>query len=327
MKCPNCGTNHPKNEGPACRCGYRFVFNPQNDQGMTDGKFNALVKAAGRDGTYYFTKNQLYAAYCRRVVRGGRFGRILMLLVMGVILAFWLLQLIQVIHFGDDANVGAGVLLIVLLITYLTRRNRAKALISRGQFEAMIERWLSAGQPLEKLLTKPRLHEPPPDWPESDIYDYGVEKILIVEHDLMVDELVLNAFHSQEKTLVISQNGYPEYLGPRLHEILEKSPDIPVYYLHDAAPGESPPAGLRKASELAGGREVVDLGLSEADVKKIPGLKAPSSGVWPGRIPVDAMLFAGLAGLLAASLMEGAAIGQVLAMGQGPGSDGGMTYG
>ena len=50
-------------------------------------------------------------------------------------------------------------------------------------------KWLRTGKTdrLQKMLTTAQLGTPPPDWPEPDIYDYGVERILIVEHDILVD--------------------------------------------------------------------------------------------------------------------------------------------
>ena len=69
MKCPNCATNHLRGkQGMQCKCGYQFVFDPKR-HGLTDGKFLSHVRRASRNGTYFFTENQLYATACRSLNR------------------------------------------------------------------------------------------------------------------------------------------------------------------------------------------------------------------------------------------------------------------
>ena len=168
--------------------------------------------------------------------------------------------------------------------------------------------------PEEKLITEPRLQTPPPEWQEPDIYDYGAERVLIVEHDLMVDLLVLNGFHAQEKALVLSKNGYPEYLVPRIQEALRASPDLPVFYLHDAAPFEaSPVESLTRSLPWLEGRQVIDLGLTMDDAKSLPALKALPAGEWQGVIPAAAVLFVVLSPLLTSALEGNMSLAHVLA--------------
>ncbi|UCG39665.1 MAG: hypothetical protein JSV00_05455 [bacterium] len=326
MKCPNCGTNHRKKEGPTCSCGYNFVFNPDNDKGLTDGKFDAVIRAASKEGTYHFTENQLFAAYCRRAAGRGGTSAVIFGLIVLVVVFFWLLQGFDVFSAPGGVNFVAGVFLVVGLVGFVKKVGGRWPKISKTQFHTYLERWRSGGHALDKLLTKPSLHDPPPQWPESDIYDYGVERILIVEHDLMVDELVLNGFHAQEKTLVFSENGYPNYIVERAQDLLKDSPDLPVYYIHDAVPAGTTPPGLAKASGLVGeDRPVVDLGLTEEDAAQIPGLKRVPKEEWGGRVPVDALAFMGLSTLLAAALVEGMAFTQLAAARDAAGADGGVS--
>lgn len=69
---------------------------------------------------------------------------------------------------------------------------------------AWIRTWKAAGKPLAKLLEAPALHAPPAPYREGDIYDYGVERIVIVEHDLLVDLLVMNNQHAEQRALLAS---------------------------------------------------------------------------------------------------------------------------
>ena len=89
MKCPSCGGNHRYRDGMVCSCGYRFTLDPKRDQ-LTDGRFVALVNIASGNDTYYFTKNQLAAAYCRREVKGrGWLALVVMLFGFGLIAIAW----------------------------------------------------------------------------------------------------------------------------------------------------------------------------------------------------------------------------------------------
>ena len=57
------------------------------------------------------------------------------------------------------------------------------------------------------------------DWPETDLYDYGVKGILVVEEDYQVDYLIANGLHKDQQCLVISQNGYPNYFNSGSSEL------------------------------------------------------------------------------------------------------------
>lgn len=46
-----------------------------------------------------------------------------------------------------------------------------------------VRTWTAAGHGIPQLLTRPGLDEAPPEFRERDIFDYGVERILVVQHD------------------------------------------------------------------------------------------------------------------------------------------------
>jgi hypothetical protein len=301
-----------------CACGRRFVFDPAADNGMTDGKFQAIVDSASNKGRYYFTPNQLYAAYCRKLARKPALGSALALLAASI--ASGILGWLGFIGPGAIWNFVAMATFFLGAVLLIRHMVAGRNMLPREAFQRFVQVWIDAGNPLDKMLTEPALHQPPPEWPEPDIYDYGVERVLIVEHDLLVDILVRNGFHAQERALIISQNGYPEYIRKRLERILAGS-NPPIFYLHDSAPEGAVP-GSSQARALVAGRELIDLGLFEADIKQINSLKKLSAEKFNGRIPADAMVFTGLANILAAALLHGAAFSQVFSQPADSGSSG-----
>ena len=64
-----------------------------------------------------------------------------------------------------------------------------------------MRKWVGVQGPIEKMIETPRLGTPPPEFEEPDLYDYGVERILVVQHDLLVDLFVLNGLHAEQRML------------------------------------------------------------------------------------------------------------------------------
>jgi hypothetical protein len=69
----------------------------------------------------------------------------------------------------------------------------------------------------------------------EEVFLYGVERIIVVDEPLKVDLLVKNNTHINKKALIISSQGYPDYLKPRLQTILIKQPQILVGFIHQLA--------------------------------------------------------------------------------------------
>lgn len=326
VKCPKCERNHPKKEGRNCTCGYYFVFHPDEDGGLTDGRFASWIRAAGNNGTYFFTKNQLYATHIRRTLRKGRIGRIIMNVIIVIMAIIVTLSATGVLFESDSGPSGFFIFLLAASI-FIRIGLRKKKTYSIHEFDQFLRRWVQRN-PEEKLLTKTRLHEPPPEWKEPDIYDYGAQRILVVENDLLVDLFVLNGFHAQESAIVVSEDGYPSYIAARVKQVVQENPDIPVYYLHDALPADSSSIGLGKARTLTGKNNVIDVGLFTDDVKKMPALKMLPESEWKGKTPVDAIVFGSLSLMLAAAVAGGLTLGAVAAAAAAEsGSDGGGGYG
>lgn len=276
MRCPKCGHNHPKKEGKICGgCRYEFVFRPDEDNGWTDGKFLGLITAASSQETNYFTENQLYTTYCRKQKKGLSLrNALLIFVILAVISGISGVPIyekglrakdFEIVFFILAVFPAIG-LLIYSLYLFATRKTPP----SRDQFKQLLRKWTQK-KGIEKLITTPRLHTPPPEWKEADIYDYGAERVLIVDRDILVDLLVLNGFHAQERTLVISANRYPDYLMPHVEKVLTENPELPVFFLHDST---SKGMGIFKNKQLSNfpsfaGHPVIDLGIFPEDVPKI----------------------------------------------------------
>ena len=307
MKCPECEKNHKYSAGMRCSCGYQFRLDPKID-GFSDNKMLALIRRASAHDTYYFTKNQLYAQYCRMEYRSLWIPLILsaVLISLGLYLCF-LADIRDRWVFGGTAVVAG-----LFALMFAEDRHRSKP--STPTLDNALEKWRrNRADTLERMLTEPTLHQPPPEWKEPDIYDYGVERILIVEHDLLVDLFVKNGFHAEQRTLVLSQNGYPSYLVGHAKRMLDENPELPVFLLHDATEqGEQMQEQLLARGDLPiAGRHVIDMGLFPQDVAKLRRLRFMRPKEHEYRLPVDILAYSFLATGLGSALADELTLAQV----------------
>ena len=77
---------------------------------------------------------------------------------------------------SDRALMG----MFVFLLFLLPFKHRSKKPAPLDTFQAAMKQWTSSKK-IQNLIQKPTLHKPPPNWKEGDIYDYGVERIFIVD--------------------------------------------------------------------------------------------------------------------------------------------------
>ena len=171
---------------------------------------------------------------------------------------------------------------------------------SHDPMESAIGKWIDQGRDIPRLLREPELGISPPEWDEPDIYDYGVEAILIVQREILVDLFVKNGFHAERRCLVVSESGYPSYVVQRMRLLLEERPDLPVYLLHDSTHEGEAMAGRVEASLRLPPRDrsVIDLGLFRSDVRRLSRLRAVLSARGSDQAAVDylpySMLVSGL---------------------------------
>lgn len=301
MKCPACKATHRRKDGPQCsKCKRAFVFFDRSE-GMTDHRFTQLLDRASVGGTQFFTTNQLATLWAQKVATRSGLARIvvggLTLLVAGLVAIGNPAAAVQAGAAGL-AGLGLGAWGVV------RRRNPHAPPIEK--VAGWVRTWTKAGHEIPLLITGPRLHHAPPELREPDVFDYGVERILIVQHDVLVDLFVRNGLHTKERALVISEKGYPTYLLPHAQRLLQRSPALPVFLLHDAdAEGLMMRARLERSKRLPlTGHPIVDTGLSPREVGRIGKLRALVPARRGNALPADALPYALLASGFALSFTE-----------------------
>jgi hypothetical protein len=272
MKCQSCSQKWPQKNGMRCSCGHYFTFNPKLD-GFSDGKFAAAIRSASRNDSIYFTGLHIYTALCLTLLRKTKISLIIGIISLLLSIIFLIFAIIPVVMFS-------GFVSFACLISFFSSKNQVKK-ITPEVFNKALNRWKKNNKLSDKFIKKTNLSKPPPKWKETDIYDYGVEKILIVQEDIQVDLFVLNNFHIEQRALIISANSYPDYLIHQAKEIIKENSRIPVYLLHDSsARGDKMIASLYndKLFSMAG-KKIIDLGLEPDDMKRMKPMK-PLSNIW-----------------------------------------------
>jgi hypothetical protein len=99
----------------------------------------------------------------------------------------------------------------------------------------------------------------------ADAYD----QVMFVSDDIMVDFFAINGFATENKTLVVSLNGYPQSCQEHLVDILHRSDRQPVLVLHDAVKGSG--RLVNKLRQLPAVQEsglgIMDMGMVPSDLK------------------------------------------------------------
>lgn len=162
-----------------------------------------MVNKVSADDTLYFTPNQLYAACYKKeslFVRSSLFvGLPLFLFLIMLILYPWWLALP-----------------IILIVWWWSFRNDYKKPLQRqideDDLNKALKRWAqrrhinlpkgTRGEPL-KLIDAPQLKKAPKASAEKDLYDYGVEAVIVTDQDIYVDLFVKNGYHTQYKALIM----------------------------------------------------------------------------------------------------------------------------
>ena len=266
MKCPQCGHMQQRKQGFVCsKCGYNYHFDPKgadNPLKLSDGQFKALIRHATANGTRFVTEDELYAVACRRLLApSGSLSGLLYGLGWVAVLCWMVLS-----SYGA-LLIGFALLALGFSVSWLPRH------LSRGDWDQAVYQWRMSGREIDNLITEPSLDQPPPEWTEPDIYDYGFERLLICDDRLTVDWLVKNGMHTQERALILSERGYPSYLVPLAQRALEAQPNLPVFLLHAYESEETSPMEVRVKHQRwwpkGCAHSMIDMGLNDEDVKKL----------------------------------------------------------
>jgi len=303
VKCPQCGHVQKHHEGMTCRsCQRRYILDPKQGARIGDGRMAAYIRKASENGTRYFTENLIFRLHNDRVNKGASC----------VTIGFGLVSIGCLIA----AVAGApGFFYVLAAICALLTIGALIAMHKSADFSELstaLDTW-QAKDPTPFLIRKPSLEKEPDPPPADDVYDYGVEAVLIAEDRLTVDLLVKNGWHMENKALVISEDGYPKYLRERVFDILERQPELKVYLLHSSgARGMDMENRIRRVGRFSlEGHPVIDLGLHEKDVRKMKRLRRIGRKT-SYEIPIDMIGYSTLAIGLGAAVTSGLAFADLL---------------
>ena len=143
-----------------------------------------------------------------------------------------------------------------------------------------VEQLRRHGWPFPGLIVAPALDlAAPVGYPEPDLFDYGAERILVVDDPLIVDLLVRNGVHTDARSVIMANTGYPSQVAARAATLLEQRPDVPVHILH--ASNRSCDAMTAAAGTVLGAPDIRphDVGLSPLAARRIPVIR------WARRLP------------------------------------------
>ena len=226
MKCPKCNYNQKYKYGMTCsRCQYRFLLDPKNN-GYTDNKFITIINKLRQQGEGYFTFHQFYALLFRS---SKRFGGLVAIFFVGFV-AFCIIAAL-----AESILLGLGIVILLGLLIRSAHKSHFSKAPDRTSIRRFWDRWnANTVIPVKGFLSEPGFTNTPSNAAEEDLYDYGVEGILIVDQPIYVDLLVRNKVHSEFRLLVMASDTYPTFLLEKANALLAERADLPVYLLHDA---------------------------------------------------------------------------------------------
>lgn len=259
MRCPQCQHNQKTREGMSCnKCGYGHVFQPRTDR-LSDYAFTQLLQRLSGNGHLCFTREQLAVALCRLRLRGKDW----LALTLFLMIFFGLFSLFGTTALSGSLISGSVVAAFIsgsVLMLRLRFRNRT----SYADALRLIDRYHQR-HPIALLATGTAYANAQP--PTVDPH-YAPERILVVEHDEMVDMLIRNRFHQTARTAVVSASGYPAGLFAACAGFIARHPQIPVQVLHEASA-----LGFNRINQLRNdsrwrfaANNLVDIGLNPAQL-------------------------------------------------------------
>ena len=267
MKCPNCAFNQKYKSGMTCGgCGYRFALDPKKPLGLTDAAFKAALDRLSGGGQYFFTQDQLYAQIYRVLVKKKKPG-------LGALscLGVMLVGIGSTILVGAlERNMWTAAVLAAAVVGLVVWLHKRPVAIPAEKPMAHINAYKKI-HGIDNLVDGTRFRNMPADGFDAEFLDYAPERILIVDRNDTVDMLLLNRFHFEHKTLVVSAEKYPAAAFAACRRFLSAHPDLPVFLAHDCSE-----TGIRMQSRLLtdpewglDGRHVTNLGLHPKDVERL----------------------------------------------------------
>ncbi|HAS45101.1 MAG TPA: hypothetical protein DCS93_31755 [Microscillaceae bacterium] len=245
-------------------CGYRFILSPKLYK-VGDRRMQKIIE--GMDDKH-FTIHQLYAHYVNKYTKRSKRSRSTSLPILGVVYLASLLFSAG----NTEAMIIATVLFgIISVLVFLG----GKPLATFQEVKDALSKWNQAKKIPTLIQGKPSFHRSTSQYQETDLFNYGVEAIIVVDRNIYVDLLVKNKFHTQYKALIVSAKLYPQYLEKQLRNLISETSGLPILFLHDAnSKGVQTKEIFIKSVGLSlDNHHCIDLGLFPEHFQKLTPLK------------------------------------------------------
>lgn len=243
-KCLNCGKNNLYRErsgGKCAGCGQRFVFEPKSGDYFTDTAFQKAIEHISHKGSLSYQKRQFYYELARLRLKkltgkvAGTIGLGVLATFMGVFGTVILLGAFK----AQALLLPIGLVYIaiwsVLIARYWLKTDVRLIRFEENKFEAALVKWIKARGVPQGLMTKALNAASAQRTTEKDLLDYAVDRAIVCDHAQIVDFLLANNFHIEQKCAILSFGGYPAEKFEVLREMIRKNPDASIFVLHNAS--------------------------------------------------------------------------------------------
>ena len=193
---------------------------------------------------------------------------------------------------------------ILLLVWWLILRAYPPKWPTESDVKSWLKAWEQRFGKLEHWISEPGLEmENSRAKPYAvDIHEYGIDKLLIVDSELLVDVLVRNHWHADRQTLVVAASGYPSSATQLANRYLQENPDLKVYLYHASAHKNFENSIRQRGMIKLGAHAVVDVGLNDEILSKHRFFKKRYNKIPKGVVHTDHVPIASMLGLMSAAV-------------------------
>ncbi|MGE3725077.1 MAG: hypothetical protein AB7I41_05975 [Candidatus Sericytochromatia bacterium] len=291
MKCLNCRTNslyRARSDGKCPNCKKEFVFEPKRGDPFTDTAFEAALNRVSAKNSLSYHPRQLYFELARRrflilnktiTPRGAMIGTAIGGIFVGVILSLLLGSFLK----GPLLWIALAMYLGLVLKLVLKAKEKTASPAIRLEwsvFQKQLKRWKAVQEPSMPLLLPDLAQERTKlssEKTEQDLLDYNVDRLILCDKAEIVDFLLANQFHLEQKCAILTFNGYPRARFEEIKAMLQRSPNLMVYVIHNASTNGCRIASELKRPEWFPQARIFDLGLNPRQAKKFQGLFEPAN--------------------------------------------------
>ncbi len=295
MKCLNCRTNslyRARSGGKCPNCKKEFVFEPKRGDLFTDTAFEAALNRVSAKNTLSYHPRQLYFELARRrftflnktmgktastmgtVVLGAFMGIFFTLMIRNFLhgVLFWSAEVVYVCFVG--------------WMVVLARRkvDSPQIRLDFPVFQKHLKRWQTVQEPDMPLLLAEKTVDRSKERRKlssqestEDLFDYNVDRLILCDKPEIVDFLLANQFHLEQKCAILAFNGYPRAHFEDIKAMLQRNPNLLVYVLHNASTNGCRIAAELKRPEWFPQARIFDLGLNPRQAQKFQGLYESSN--------------------------------------------------